>query len=334
MKPRKVVVSIILILALLGALFVANAQQPAKIPMIGYLSQWSGVAGPPSPNLTAFLEGLKDLGYVEGKNIAIEYRYTEGKNDRLPELAADLVQLKVDLIVTETGGASLQAKKATQTIPIVMGGSGDAVSQGLVASLSHPGGNVTGLTTLSPAASGKRLQLLAEVVPKLTHVGVLWGGAGFPVTDRELAETRAAAQLLNVQVSLFEVRIAADLPGIFAEAARQNIQALLLFDMPSLSTPATVAQINELAAQNRMPMMFQVPGFVRAGGLASYGVQFTVLNRKAATYVDRILKGANPADLPVEQPTKFILVINMKTSKALNLTIPQSVISQADQVIE
>jgi putative ABC transport system substrate-binding protein len=330
MKPREVMLIIIIIIAPFGA----DAQQPGKIPRIGYLAQFSGAAGPPSGSLTAFLEGLKELGYVEGKNIAIEYRFTEGKNDRLPALAAELDQMKVDLIVTETGGAALQAKKVTQTIPIVMEVSGDAVGQGLVASLAHPGGNVTGLTALSPGTAGKRMQLLAEVVPKLTRVGVLWGGAGFPVTDRELAETRAAAQLLNVQVSLFEVRIAADLPGIFAEAARQNIQALLLFDMPSLSTPATVAQINELAAQNRMPMMFQVPGFVRAGGLASYGVQFTVLNRKAATYVDRILKGANPADLPVEQPTKFILVINMKTSKALNLTIPQSVISQADQVIE
>ena len=332
MKPREVL--FILILAFLMVPIVANAQQPGKIPRIGYLSQFSGPAGPPSAALKAFLEGLGELGYVEGKNIAIEYRYTEGKNDRLPVLAAELVDLKVDLIVTETGGAAVQAKKATQTIPIVMEGSGDAVGQGLVASLAHPGGNVTGLTALSPASAGKRLQLLAEVVPKLTRVGALWGGAGFPVTDRELAETRAAAQPMNVQVSLFEVRSAADLPGAFAEAARQNIQALLLFDMPPLNTSATATQIAELTAQNRMPMLFQVPIFVQAGGLMSYGVKFTDLNRKAATYVDRILKGANPADLPVEQPTKFMLVINMKAAKALNLTIPQSVLSQADQVIE
>jgi putative tryptophan/tyrosine transport system substrate-binding protein len=332
MKPREVL--FILILAFLMVPIVANAQQPGKIPRIGYLSQFSGPAGPPSAALKAFLEGLGELGYVEGKNIAIEYRYTEGKNDRLPVLAAELVALKVDLIVTETGRAALEAKKATRTIPIVMEGSGDAVGQGLVASLAHPGGNVTGLTALSPATAGKRLQLLAEVVPKLTHVGILWGGAGFPVTDRELAETRSAAQPLNVQVSLFDVQSAADLPGAFAVAARQNVQALLLFDMPLLSTNATAAQIAELTTQNRMPMMFQVPVFVQEGGLISYGVKFTELIRKAATYVDRILKGANPADLPVEQPTKFMMVINMKAAKALNLTIPQSVLSQADQVIE
>jgi len=314
--------------------FVANAQQPGKIPRIGYLSQFSGPAGPPSAALKAFLEGLGELGYVEGKNIAIEYRYTEGKNDRLPMLAAELVDLKVDLIVTETGGAAVQAKKATQTIPIVMEGSGDAVGQGLVASLAHPGGNVTGLTALSPATAGKRLQLLAEVVPKLAHVGVLWGGAGFPVTDRELTETRSAAQPLNVQVSLFEVKSAADLPGAFAEAAQQNVQALLLFDMPYLSTRASAAQIAELSTQKRIPMMFQIPVFAQEGGLISYGVKFTDLNQKAATYVDRILKGASPADLPVEQPAKFMLVVNMKAAKALNLTIPQSILSQADQVIE
>jgi len=332
MKPEKVF--FIIIFTLLIIPFVANAQQPGKIPRIGYLSQFSGPAGPPSAVLKVFLEGLGELGYVEGKNIAIEYRYTEGKNDRLPLLAAELVDLKVDLIVIETGGAAVQVKKATQTIPIVMGASGDAVGQGLVASLAHPGGNVTGMTSLSPASAGKRLQLLAEVVPKLTHVGALWGGAGFPVTDRELTETRSAAQPLNVQVSLFEVKSAADLPGAFAEAVQQNVQALLLFDMPPLATGATAEKIAELTAQYRMPMMFQVPIFVRAGGLISYGVNLTDLYRKAATYVDRILKGANPADLPVEQPTKFMLVINRKAANALNLTIPQSVLSQADQVIE
>ena len=332
MKPKKVF--FIIIFALLMVPFVANAQQPGKIPRIGYLSQFSGPAGPPSAALKAFLEGLGELGYVDGKNIDIEYRYTEGKNDRLPVLAAELVDLKVDLIVTETGGAAVQAKKATQTIPIVMEGSGDAVGQGLVASLAHPGGNVTGLTALSPATAGKRLQLLAEVVPKLAHVGVLWGGAGFPVTDRELTETRSAAQPLNVQVALFEVKSAADLPGAFAEAAQQNVQALLLFDMPYLSTRASAAQIAELSTQKRIPMMFQIPVFAQEGGLISYGVKFTDLNRKAATYVDRILKGASPADLPVEQPAKFMLVVNMKAAKALNLTIPQSILSQADQVIE
>jgi putative tryptophan/tyrosine transport system substrate-binding protein len=332
MKLKEVL--IVFFISLLIVPFIAEAQQPGKIPRVGYLSQFASPGGPQSAGLKAFLEGLGELGYAEGKNIALEYRYTEGNNDRLPVLTAELVQMKVDIIVTETGRAAIQAKKTTQTIPIVMGGSGDAVGQGLVASLSRPGGNVTGLTTLSPATAGKRLQLIAEVVPKLTHVGVLWGGTGFPVTDRELAETRSAAQPLNVQVSLFEVQSAADLPGAFAEATRQHVQALILFDMPLLATNTTATKIAELAAQNRMPMMFQLPIFVQSGGLISYGVNNTDLNRKAATYVDRILKGANPADLPVEQPTKFLLVVNMKAAKALSLTMPQSVISQADQVIE
>jgi putative tryptophan/tyrosine transport system substrate-binding protein len=249
-------------------------------------------------------------------------------------IAAELAQLKVDLIVTETGGAALQAKKVTQAIPIVMEGSGDAVGQGLVESLDHPGGNVSGLTTLSPATAGKRLQLLAEVVPNLTRVGVLWGGAGFPVTDRELAEVRSAAQPLKVEVSLFEVRSAEDLPGAFADAVRQNIQGLLFFDMPSFATRPTAAKIAELSVQNRMPLIFQVPVFVQEGGLISYGVDFKSHIRKTATYVDRILKGAKPADLPVEQPTDFMLVVNIKNAKALSPTMPQSVISQAAQVIE
>jgi putative ABC transport system substrate-binding protein len=312
---------------------VADAQQPGKVPTIGYLSQSSGSAGPPSPQLTAFLEGLRELGYVEGKNIAIEYRFTEGKNDRLPELAAGLARLKVDIIVTEMGMAALHAKKATQTIPIVMGVSGDPVSMGLVASLAHPGGNVTGLTDMAPLLSGRRLQLLTEAVPKLTHVGVLWDGGGSPVPDREWAETRAAAQPLKVQLYSLEARGPADLPAAFADAARQHVQAVLLFDVVALSTRTAAARIAELALQNRLPMMFQSPMFAQQG-VMSYGVDVLELNRRAATYVDRILKGANPADLPVEQPTKFVLVINLKTAKALGLTIPQSVLIQADRVIE
>ena len=252
--------SVTLALVLFVAPLVADAQQPGKVPTIGYLSQFSGSAGPPSRQLTAFLEGLRELGYVEGKNIAIEYRFTEGKNDRLPELAAELARLKVDIIVTETGMAALHAKKATQTIPIVMGASGDAVSQGLVASLAHPGGNVTGLTAIAPATSGKRLQLLTEVVPKLTHVGVLWDGVSSPLSDREWAETRAAAQPLNVQLYSLKARGPAELPGAFAEAARQHIQAVLMFDVTAWSTRAAAAQIAELALQNRLPMMSHFRG--------------------------------------------------------------------------
>jgi putative ABC transport system substrate-binding protein len=332
MKLRGVVLSVMLVLALLAAPLGADAQQPGKVPTIGYLVQFSGAAGPPNTNLTAFLEGLRDLGYVDGKTIAIEYRYTEGKSERLPELAAELVRLKVDLIVTETGVAALRAKDATQTIPIVMEGSADAVTQGLVASLARPGGNVTGLTDLSPAVGGKRLQLLAEVVPKLTQVGVLTPGG--PAAEREWTETQAAAQPLQVQLTSLKIGGAADFPGVFAEAARQNLQALVLFDIGGMSTPAVRAQLVDLAAQHRLPMMFQGPGAVRQGGLMGYGSDGLDMCRRAATYVDRILKGANPAELPVGQPTKFILAINLKAAKALDLTIPPSVLSQANVVIE
>jgi len=334
MKPSEVVLSVALVLALLAVPLVADAQQPGKVPTIGYLSQYSGSAGPPSPSLKAFLEGLKELGYVEGKNIAIEYRFTEGKIDRLPELAAELARLKVDIIVTETGMASLHAKKATQTIPIVMGASGDAVSQGLVASLAHPGGNVTGLTALSPATSGRRLQLLTEVVPKMTHVGVLWDGVSSPMRDREWAEMRAAAQPLNVQLYSLEASGPAEFPGAFAEAARQHIQAVYMFDVSPWGSRAAAAQLAELAVQHRLPMMFPFPFYADQGGLMAYGVNLHELYQRAATYVDRILKGANPADLPVGQPTKFDLVINLKAAKAIDLTIPQSVLSQANRVIE
>ena len=334
MKPREASLSLFLVLVLFAAPLVAGAQQPGKVPTIGYLVQSSGSAGPPSPIIGAFLEGLRELGYVEGKTIAIEYRFTEGKNDRLPELAAELARLKVDIIVTETGMASLHAKKATQTIPIVMGTSGDPVRIGLVANLAHPGGNVTGLTDMASALSGRRLQLLTEAVPKLTHVGVLWGGGSSPVSDREWAETRAAAQPLKVQLYSLEARGPADLPGAFAEAARQHIQAVLLFDVSALGTAAAAARVAEMALKNRLPMMSFSLSFAQQGGLMSYGVNTPELFRRAATYVDRILKGANPADLPVEPPTKFMLVINLKTAKALGLTIPQSVLIQADRVIE
>jgi putative ABC transport system substrate-binding protein len=312
---------------------VAGAQQPGKIiPRIGYLMQQSAPAGSPSRLLEAFLEGLRELGYVEGKNVAIEYRYTEGKNERLPELVAELTRLKVDIIVVETDMAALQAKKATQTIPIVMTGSSDPVSEGLVSSLAHPGGNVTGLTSLSPATIGKRLQLLAEVVPNLTNVGVLWDGVSSPLSDREWAEMRAAAQQLKVQLYSLKASGPAEFPRAFAEAVRQQVQAIFPFDTWAIHVAA--AQIAELAIQNRLPMVSFYMSFPRQGGLMSYGWNPLESFRRAATYIDRILKGAKPADLPVGQPTKFVLWINLKTAKALGLTIPQSVLSQAERVFE
>ena len=313
---------------------VVDAQQPAKIPTLGYLSQYSGAAGPKSPNLEAFLRGLTELGYVDGKNIAIEYRYTEGKNDRLSALAAELAALKVDIIVTETGGAALQAKKATQTVPIVMEGSADAVGLGLAASLDRPGGNVTGLTSLSASGNAKRIQLLAELVPNLAHVGVLWGGPGAVVTDREWAETKEAAGPLNVQMHSLVASDPAGLPAAFAEAKRQRVQAIMQFNMPSLNTAPATAQSFEFALTNRLPMMFSFADIVRQGGLIAYGADNLELSRRAAGYVDRILKGAKAGDLPVGTPEKFVLLVNLKTAKAIGLTIPPSILSRADTVIE
>jgi len=335
MKSRKALISIIFALVLFVAPLVGDAQPPRKVPRIGYLSESSlGSAGPASPAITGFQIGLRELGYIDGKNIVIEYRFTEGKRGRLPELAAELARLKVDIIVTESGQAALQAKKATQTIPIVMGVSGDPVTLRLVVSLDHPGGNVTGLTWLTRATTGKRLQLLAEVVPKLTHVGVLWPGSGNPVMDQEWADTHAAAQPLQVQLHSLAVRGSEELPGAFVEAARQHIQAVFMFDVPRLAE--VTAGTAELALKNRLPMISIYPWLTRRGGLMSYSADMLIpeLLRRAAAYVDRILKGAKPSDLPVEQPKKFELVINLKTAKALGLKIPQSVLNQADRVFE
>jgi len=336
MKHRKALLSIALALVLFAAPLVADAQQPGKVPRIGYLSQFSGSAGPHSPQLTGFLIGMRELGYFDGKNIAIEYRFTEKKNERLPELAADLARIKVDVIVTETGWAALQSKKATQTIPIVMQVSGDPVTLGLVASLAHPGGNVTGLTAINTATTGRRLQLLTEAVPNLTKVGVLWDGVSGPVRDREWADARAAAQPLKVQLFSLSARGPEELPGAFAEAARQHVQAVFMFDFPALTRDAAATRTAELALKNRLPMISPNSWLTQQGCLMSYSgdIFLPELSRRAATYVDRILKGAKPGDLPVEQPTKFELVINLKTAKALGLTIPQSVLNQADRVFE
>ncbi len=332
MKPKEAWLTITLALVFFVVPLIADAQQPGKIPTIGYLSQNTAPAGTPYRLLEAFLEGLRELGYVEGKNIIIERRYTEGENERVPQLVAELVRIKVDILITETSMATLQAKKATQTIPIVMTGGNDPVGQGLVASLDHPGGNVTGLASLSPVSIGKRLQLLAEVVPNLTNVGVLWDGVSSSLSDREWAEMRAAAQPLKVQLFSLKAGNPGEFPGAFAEAVRQQVQAILPFDVWAIH--AANAQIATLAIQNRLPMISFYMSFTRQGGLMSYGWNPLDSFRRAATYVDRILKGVKPADLPVGQPTKFVLWLNLKTAKALGLTIPQSVLSQAEQVFE
>jgi putative ABC transport system substrate-binding protein len=311
-----------------------DAQQPVKIPTLGYLAQSSGPAGPKSPPLEAFLRGLAELGYVEGKNIVVEYRYTEGKNDRLPALAAELASLKVDIIVTESGGAAVEAKKATQSIPIVMQNSADAVAIGVAASLDHPGGNVTGLTSLSSVGAAKRLQLLAELVPNLTQVGVLWRGSANAAADREWAQTKEAAGPLKVELHSLVASDPAGLPAAFAEAKRQQVQAIIQFDTAFLATTPATAQTLEFALTNRLPVMFQGQTVIRQGGLISYGVDGLEQSRRAAGYVDRILKGAKAGDLPVGTPEKFLLLVNLKTAKAIGLTIPPSILSKADTVIE
>jgi putative ABC transport system substrate-binding protein len=306
-----------------------QAQQAGKVPRIGVLS-----AGTPSSNVTrveALRLGLREAGYIEGKNITIEYRYAEETLDRLPTLASELVRLQVDVIVAAGNQAITAAKQSTTTIPIVMAASGDAVRQGFVASLARPGGNVTGLTLQSPELSGKRLELLMEVVPKLSLVAVLLK-SGNPLHAFTWKETEAAAQALKVKLQAVEVRESEEFESAFATMARSRAGALIVPLEPLFNNQA--GRIVNLAAKNRLPGMYGDRHYVDAGGLMAYGASIADTWRRAATYVDKILKGRKPGDLPVEQPTKFELVINLKTAKVLNLTIPQSVLYRADKVIK
>ena len=306
----------------------AEAQQPAKIPTIGYLG-----AGYRSSSLTdAFRQGLRELGYVEGKNILTEYRYAEGKPELLPDLAAELVRLQVNVIVATVTPAAMAAKKATQTIPIITVTTADPVGSRLVASLAHPGGNVTGLSLVPGLEmSGKQLELLKEAVPKLTQVAVLIDPGNEP-TARFLKEAEKAASSLVLHLRAVEARNADELNSAFSAINEKRPDALLVIASPILSANRT--QIARFATSSRLPAMYPYSEFVDAGGLMSYGPHQPDLYRRAATYVDKILKGADPANLPIEQPTKFELVINLKTAQALNLTIPQSVLYRADKVIK
>jgi ABC-type uncharacterized transport system substrate-binding protein len=317
--------------ALLFALCLpAHAQQRTKIPRIGYLNGAS--ASSYAARTEAFREGLRELGYVEGKDILIESRYAEGKLDRLPALAAELVRLKVELIVTGGGGgATRSAKEATATIPIVMAMDNDPVGQGLVASLGRPGGNVTGLSTLNPEISGKRLELLKEIVPKLSRVAVL-GTSTSPSTALPLKkEVEPAAGASGVKLQFLDVQGPKDIGAAFREASKGRAEAILVLAGPVW--PSQRKQVADLAAKSRLPAIYPFPEFVEAGGLVSYSANVVDLFRRAATYVDKILKGAKPADLPVEQPTKFELVINLKTAKQIGLAIPPNVLARADKVI-
>ncbi len=319
---------------LLGGLFspvAAAAQQAAKVPRIGVLAQHRA----PSPHLLeAFLQGLRDLGYVEGRNLVIEYRDAEGKVERLPALAAELVTLKVDVIVAPSTVAALAAKHATRTLPIVFAGAVDPVTDGLVTSLARPGGNVTGLSNFALELAGKCLELLKQAVPGVSRVAVLWqpGGSGERTEKGILKEAEVAARALGVRLQVVEARGPADLDRAFSDMTKARAGALTVLGSPLFVNERR--RLADLAAKNRLPAVYPGRLYVDAGGLMSYGTNLADLLRRAATYVDKILKGAKPADLPVEQPTKFELVINLKAAKALGLTIPRSVLARADQVIE
>ena len=315
--------------AMLFALsFPADAQQPKKVPRIGYLS--GNFPSSESVRTEAFLQGLRELGYVEGKNIVMEYRFADGKLDRLPLLAAELVRLKADVIVTGGSGSTRPANEATNTIPIVMTQDPDPVRNGFVASLARPGGNITGLSTLSPELSGKRLELLKEIIPKLSRVAVL-GTSTTPSNAQSLRETELAAGALAVKLQYLDVRGPKDIETAFRAAIKERADAVLLMGGPVLASQR--AQFADLAVKSRLPAMYWRSDIVEGGGLISYAVSFTDLDRRAATYVDKILKGAKPADLPVEQPKKFEFIVNLKAAKQIGLTIPPNVLARADRVI-
>jgi putative ABC transport system substrate-binding protein len=314
---------------ILTAPLAAEAQQPRKFPLIGFLSTFSPSDVPLWRE--GLRKGLRDLGYTEGHDIAIEYRYAEGRLERLPGLAAELVRLKVDVIVAETTPASLAAKQATTKIPIVMTIVGDPVGSGVIPNLARPGGNITGLSLQLSDVTAKRLQLLREVVPMVSRVAILWNSAS-PVTPPQFREAEAAARELGIQLESLGVRAPDDFERAFQAAARRRTGALLVLDDFLLTRH--IRQIAALTAKSRLPAMAGIAEFAEAGGLIVYGPNFPDISRRAAIFVDKILKGAKPADLPVEQPTKFELVINLKTAKALKLTIPQSVLARADEVIE
>jgi ABC-type uncharacterized transport system substrate-binding protein len=312
---------------LLALCFPAEAQQPTKIPRIGYLTADSRSAHA-DVRAEAFREGLRELGYVEGRNIVIEWRNAEGKLDRLPALAAELVRLKVDVIVTGGPTATRPVKEATSTIPVVMTQDSDPVGNGFVASLARPGGNITGLSNLAQEISGKRLELLKEIVPKLSRVAVL-GVSTNPGNSQSLRETELAAGALGVQIQYLDIRDSKDIDAALRTASKGRADAVLVLNFPGNISRG----IPDLAVKNRLPAIYYNSTIVDGGGLMSYGASINDLDRRAATYVDKILKGTKPADLPVEQPKKFEFIINLKAAKQIGLTIPPNVLARADRVI-
>jgi putative tryptophan/tyrosine transport system substrate-binding protein len=319
----KILFCLLITTASLATISFAGAQQPiakgGRLAILGNTSEDS--------REKAFLQGLRDHGWIEGQNILIERRYWESRPERLPALAQDLVRLKVDLIVVTSGTAARAVKNATRTIPVVMTASADAVTQGLVASLARPGGNVTGLTNISTDINGKQLELLKESFPKISRVAVLNCRVSSNIGEKQWSETGAAARLLKVTLQSLMVSGAEEIEGALG-AVTEGADALLVHDCSAI--PANTAQ---LIAKTKLPALYPTTRFMEAGGLMMYGPSGMDLSRRAATYVDKILKGAKPADLPVEQPTKFELVINLKTAKQIGLTIPPNVLARADRVI-
>ncbi len=323
------VLIIALALALLAAPLAAEAQALAKVPRIGFLSTRSPTDNPHI--LEAFRQGLRELGYVEGQNIAIEYRWAEGKFQRLPDLAAELVRLKVDVIVTGAPPAPGAAKQATSTIPIVFAVTGDPVAEGLVASVARPGGNITGLASIAPELVGKQLELLKEVVPKVSRVAVLQNPSNHSHPSM-LPQAEGAARALGVRLHVLQARTPPEIDAAFAAMRSQRARGVLVLRDSLFNAQRT--QIAALAAKSRLPAVYGIREEAEAGGLMAYGASLPHMFRRAATYVDKILKGAKPADLPVEQPTRFELVINLKTARSLGITFPQTILIRADQVIQ
>jgi len=321
--------SILFVVVLLAVAVVAEAQQAKKVPRIGVLIALSPAAI--SARIEAFRRGLKELGYIEGKNIVIEERSAEGKADRLPGLAAELVRLPVDVIVAGGPAATGPAKAATSTIPIVMTTDSDPVASGFVASLARPGGNITGLSTLSPELSGKQLELLKEIVPKLSRVAVI-GNSTEPGNAESLSTMQLAAGALATQLQFLEVRSPKDIENAVSAIKKERARALIALRNVAISTHRK--RFAELVAKSRLPAMYSIREFIDAGGHMFYGANLSDSWRRAATYVDKILKGTKPADLPVEQPKKFEFIINLKAAKQIGLTIPPNVLARADKVIK
>src|SRR5262245_30098125 len=329
---RRIGLAVLVALSLTIALFAAEAQQPPRVARVGWMSLATPTA--PAPNFDVFRQGLRDLGYVEGQNLVLEPRYTGGKNDLLPELIADLERAGVDVIVAGPFVALRVAKQTTTRIPIVMTPSADPVVAGIVQSLARPGGNVTGITEMAPQLTPKRLEILKEIVPTLSRVAILWqpGSLSEEAFKKMLQETQVTARSLGVQLQVVEAKEVADFDTAFSAMVKERAEAVIVLVNPMFNVQRL--HIIERAANHRLPAVYEWKEFVGSGGLISHGADVQDIYRRAAGLVNKILKGAKPADLPVEQPTKFELVINLKTAKALGLTIPQSLLLRADQVIQ